>query len=141
MQHNPLETILRHSLGLRRTIDDSSMDGMHNAFPPFNIIVDDHDNPTKFRVEIAVAGFKREELSVKITKESGLPLLVIMGNKAGGEDGNKYMVKGLRANHFTRKFTMSGHMRPISTALKDGILSVDLEIIEPQEHEVNLLIG
>lgn len=141
MQHNPLETILRHSLGLRRVLDgESAFDNDHSSFPPFNIIVDDHDNPTKFTVEVAVAGFSREQLSVKITKESGLPMLVITGQKTDGEDGNKYMVKGLRARHFTRKFAMSGHMRPIGTKLADGILSVELEIVEPKEHEVNLLI-
>jgi molecular chaperone IbpA len=111
------------------------------TFPPYNIIVNDRLNPTKYTLECAVAGFTRDQISVKIKKENGLSILAIKGSKpppAG--DATIYQVQGLATRAFSREFTMSDSIKVDSVQLADGILTVNLSTQQVLQRETILQI-
>ena len=80
-----------------------------------------------FTVELAVAGFDKKEISV--TKEKNI--LVIEGSS---EDSDKDFVhKGLASRSFNRRFTLADDVEIDSAVYKNGILSVSLVRVIPEE--------
>lgn len=99
----------------------------HNQtnYPPYNIVKDGDD---KYRVEIAVAGFLQDEIT--ITVEDGT--LIVEGNKQVEEKG-EYLHKGIGGRDFTRKFTLSDTVEVRGADIVNGILVISLENIIPEE--------
>lgn len=97
--------------------------GTQNNYPPHNIVKVDDDH---YVVELAVAGFKQDDLNIEF-KDS---VLTITGKK---EDNREYTHKGISSREFKRSFTLGEYVEAISASLADGILSVNLERIIPEE--------
>lgn len=103
----------------------------NNNYPPYNILKHD-DN--KFVIELAVAGFRQGDINVIVEKN----LLTITGDKIENIDEldnpqPEYVHRGISARNFTRTFTLADHVEVIDASAKDGILSVTLERIVPEE--------
>jgi molecular chaperone IbpA len=100
-----------------------------SAFPPYNI-VKLADN--RYRVELAVAGFAENELSVE-TKEK---VLVIAGTKSAEGETSEFLHRGIAARGFKREFQLADFVEVSSASLKNGILSIDLvrEVPAAQQH-------
>ena len=92
------------------------------GYPPHNVVQIDEDN---YLIEIAVAGFKQENLDVEL-KDS---ILTVTGKK---EDGRAYTHKGISSREFTRTFTLGEHVQVVGARLEDGILSIELERVIPE---------
>ena len=97
----------------------------HNSgFPQYNIVqVSDYD----YTIEMAVAGYNKNELDVSVDNET----LTIVGAKEDTE--RKYVYRGLAARNFTRKFTLADTVVVKGVSLNDGILTVDLHRVVPEE--------
>lgn len=95
------------------------------TYPPYNI-VRLSDNRTV--LELAVAGFKEDDLTVTIDNE----YLRVTGKK---EDVNdvKYLYKGIGTRAFERVFTLSKDTKVESAEYADGILSVFFSYEIPEE--------
>ena len=94
-------------------------------YPPYNIIKHDAEN---YCIEIAVAGFTKEDISISKEKER----LSIEGKQEEGEE-QEYVHKGLASRSFKRTFTLADDIVVKGADMKNGILSVDLERIVPEE--------
>lgn len=94
-----------------------------NNYPPHNIVQIDDNN---FLIEIAVAGFKQENLDIQL-KDS---VLTVSGKK---EDARTYSHKGISSREFTRTFTLGEHVHVNGADLEDGILAIKLERVIPEE--------
>jgi len=94
-------------------------------YPPYNIIKTDENSYT---LELAVAGFKREDL--EITLEDGS--LKITGNQTQDEDST-YIHKGISTRNFVRTFTLMDTIVVNGADLNDGILNINLENVIPEE--------
>lgn len=92
------------------------------GYPPHNVVQIDEDN---YLIEIAVAGFKQENLDVEL-KDS---ILTVTGKK---EDDRAYTHKGISSREFTRAFTLGEHVQVVGARLEDGILSIELERVIPE---------
>ena len=109
---------------------EDGFDGFHE-YPASNIkrIADDH-----YRIEIAVAGFSKEDLSIEIQDQT----LVIAGNKKEetSEEKEDYLQRGIKARSFRQCFQMTEHDRILDATLRNGILEVDVkrEMPEPKKH-------
>lgn len=91
------------------------------GYPPYNIESTGEDS---WRIEIAVAGFKPDELSVEM-KEN---LLTVAGRKtANGEDGRRYLHRGLAERGFERRFQVADYVYVTDASLVDGLLQIDLK--------------
>lgn len=100
-----------------------------DAYPPYNVWTVKPQNVADVAettyIELAVAGFKKHELSVNL--EDGV--LSIAGEKQNGDEAtasNGY--RGIARRDFIRKFRI-GHKYVVSGAyLEDGILKVQIDL-------------
>lgn len=97
-----------------------------NSYPPYNLIKTDENH---YVVELAVAGFKQEDLD--ITVEDGV--LSIEGKIADKEETLAYLHRGISARAFKRVFTLADTVVVRSADLSDGMLRVELENVIPEE--------
>jgi molecular chaperone IbpA len=90
----------------------------NTTYPPYNVIKvnDDH-----LVMEFAVAGFKKDEISVTTEKN----VLTIKSTKDDAED-KEYLHKGIAARKFTRLFTLPEYFEVDSASVDNGILYIDL---------------
>ena len=97
------------------------------AFPPVNIIRKDQYN---FVIELAVAGYKIDEIDITTEKNS----LKVTGKKTG-EDDREYLAKGIAGRQFSRQFVLSDTIVVRGANLADGILSIIVENVIPEEQK------
>jgi molecular chaperone IbpA len=122
--------LFRSSVGfdrLAQLLDLASRgDETKPGFSPYNIETRGED---AYRVTLAVAGFRPEDLSVEVREQS----LVISG-KAPGEDGGDRRVlhRGIAGQSFRRTFQLADRVQVSGARLENGLLYVDLVRIVPQ---------
>ena len=97
----------------------------NSNYPPYNIVKHDAEN---FSIELAVAGFTKKDISISKEKER----LSIEGKQEEGEE-QEYVHKGLASRSFKRTFTLADDIVVKGADMKNGILSVSLERIVPEE--------
>lgn len=95
------------------------------SYPPYNII---RLSDTKTVLELAVAGFKEEDLTV--TVDDGH--LRVAGKKDDVDD-TKYLYKGIGTRAFERVFTLAKDTKVDGAEYADGILSVFFSYEVPEE--------
>ena len=95
-----------------------------STFPPHNIIKAD-DN--KYVVELAVAGFAKEEIDIQVQEGN----LTIKGEKNDKDESN-YLHRGIGTRSFTKVITIADTIEVKGAEIKDGILRVGLENIIPE---------
>ena len=97
-------------------------------YPPYNLIRTGDDT---FVIEVALAGFSREELNVEI-KEN---VLHINGEKELVEDDGKkdFIHKGIGTRRFHKTFTLAEYVEVVEGAYVDGVLTVVCERQLPEE--------
>jgi molecular chaperone IbpA len=95
------------------------------TYPPYNIVKIDED---KYVMEFAVAGFKKDDISVTTEKN----VLSIKADKTEADEKN-YTHKGIAARKFTRAFTLPEYFEVDSASVNDGILYIDLVRNVPEE--------
>lgn len=101
------------------------------TYPPHNIIrIDD----TKFVIELAVAGFKKSEIT--ITENKGV--LMLKGSKES-EPESTYQHRGIGKRAFEKSFRIAEYYEIENAALEDGILSVSFVKNEPEETKPKLI--
>ena len=96
------------------------------GYPPYNI---ERTDENAYRVEIAVAGFRPEELSIEV-KEN---LLTVTGRKAANDDARKFLHRGLAERNFERRFQLADYVVVTDAALADGLLSISLKRELPEQ--------
>ena len=94
-------------------------------YPPYNIVKTSED---EFHIEVAVAGFSEGEIEINLDNR----LLTIKGSKAT-EPEAEYLHKGISNRNFLREFTLAEHVEVASAGQKDGILTINLVRIIPEE--------
>ena len=104
------------------------------GYPPYNI---ERTDENAYRVEIAVAGFRPEELNIEV-KEN---LLTVQGRKAANDDQRKFLHRGLAERNFERRFQLADYVIVTEAALADGLLSISLkrelpEALKPRHIEI-----
>ena len=132
MNANALDFINRHFVGfddLYRAVERGAT-SIKN-YPPHNVIRVD-DNRT--RIELAVAGFTREELEVEVENNQ----LTVRATRAEPEDV-EYLFRGISARSFAKKWTLDRHLEVKSVKLENGILTVDIVREIPEEEKPKLL--
>lgn len=113
---------------------DSIFDALENpttakksqGYPPYNVVKKDD---THFLIEIAIAGFKKDDISLTLEKGE----LTIKGEQAGHEDRAEYVHRGISSRQFVRKFTLADTMSVVGADIVDGLLLVGLENQIPEE--------
>ena len=98
-----------------------------SAFPPVNVV---KTGDYTYLVELAVAGYKLDEIDITAEKNS----LKVTGKKTETDD-RQYIKKGIAGRTFSRQFVLSDTIVVRDAELADGILSITLENIVPEEQK------
>jgi molecular chaperone IbpA len=85
-------------------------------------------------MEFAVAGFKRDEISVTTEKN----VLTIKSTKDDSDD-KEYLHKGIAARKFTRSFTLPEYFEVDGATVDNGILYINLIRNIPEEKKPKVI--
>ena len=120
--------MLRSMIGFDRMLDvlESARDtAPASNYPPYNIEKTGEDS---WRIEIAVAGFSPDELSVVQERNE----LLVTGAKKGDQPG-QFLYRGIATRSFDRRFELADYVEVKSAGLVDGLLTIELVREVPEE--------
>jgi len=123
-----VKDIEKYSIGMDEWLH--RMGAVHESkenYPPYNLI---KKSNMRFRLEVALAGFKKEE--VKVYSENNK--LFVEGHRATDDEEVEYIHKGVATRDFTRVWTISDDVVIDEAYYYDGILVVELQRVIP-EHQ------
>ena len=119
---------------LANLLETAAADGAA-GYPPYNI---ERTDENAYRIEIAVAGFRPDELNIEV-KEN---LLTVQGRKAANDDQRQFLHRGLAERNFERRFQLADYVIVDDAKLGDGLLSISLkrelpEALKPRTIAIN----
>ena len=122
------DKITKNSIGMDEYLNNFfNSDFPQTNYPPYNLIqLNNHES----KLEIALAGFKKDELQV--FTEFGK--LYVKGKKEESEVAGEFVHKGLAQRSFERIWTVSDDTKIGSVKFEDGLLTVELNKIVPDHH-------
>ena len=109
-----------------------------DTYPPYNIerIAANNGASDMLRITLAVAGFSEDDLEITLEDNQ----LVIRGKQTDDRE-REYLHRGIAARQFQRNFVLADGIEVRSAALKNGLLSLDLERHEPERQVRKIQIG
>tara|TARA_B100000035_G_scaffold48378_1_gene36935 strand:+ start:1147 stop:1581 length:435 start_codon:yes stop_codon:yes gene_type:complete len=123
-----LDRITRNSIGMDEYFDKLFKAQAESNYPPYNLV---QLSNTESRLEIALAGFKKDE--VNVYTEYGK--LVVKSEKNHTEkEEQTYVVQGLAQRNFERSWTISDDTEVRSVTFEDGLLTIMLGKVVPEHH-------
>lgn len=137
MRNADFSPLYRSMVGFDRLaalLDAAAKSETASNWPPYNI---ETTGENAYRVEIAVAGFKPEELNVEVKEGT----LTVAGRKTANDDAKRYLHRGLAERNFERRFQLADYVLVTDAQLADGLLSIDLkrelpEAMKPRRIEI-----
>jgi molecular chaperone IbpA len=120
-------------IGFDNLFNKVSKPTIQTNYPPYNII---KTKENWYELQLAIAGFKIEDLDIEF--KDGV--LTIKGNKS--DTTHEYIHKGISTRSFERSFTLVNTIVVRAADLTDGILTIQLENIIPDEKKAHkIMIG
>ena len=124
-----------YAVGYDRIFDHLSRYVDNNAtstgFPPYNIRKEGDYNYT---IEMALAGFGKKDIEVEVTEGT----LSVRSVKENTEDDST-VYRGISRRRFDRKFTVADDVVVNGASLENGMLTIDLERVVPEEKKPRLI--
>ena len=114
----------RHFVGFDSLLNELELRHEDTNYPPYNIIKQGNN---RYAIEIAVAGFSKDE--IEITSEDRD--LIVKASKE--QKDAEYLHKGISTKSFERNFRLADHVQVVGADLSDGMLSIELEVVLPDE--------
>jgi molecular chaperone IbpA len=129
----------RSTVGFDRLFDmleNSTFGQTQENYPPFDLI---KEGENEYRIELAVAGFKPEELDITAQQN----VLIVSGRKKDESDekGSDYIYRGIATRSFERRFALADHIQVRGADIRDGLLSIELvreipEAMKPKKIDI-----
>jgi molecular chaperone IbpA len=127
---------------LFREIDEllelSSNQSVSGGFPPYNLYKEEDG----YSIELAVAGFKADDLKVERDRTAGTLTVSGGDSKSSGTeivDTRKPIRQGIAKRTFVRTFTLAEDVEVTGVDLKDGMLSIRLKQEKKPENKPEVL--
>ena len=124
-----------YAVGFDRIFDNLSRYTTDNVqstgFPPYNIRKEGDYN---YVIEMALAGFGKEDIEVEVADGT----LSVRSVKENSEDDST-QYRGISYRRFERKFTMADDIVVNGAKLENGMLTVELERVVPEEKKPRLI--
>ena len=98
----------------------------NDTYPPHNVIKADD---MKYDIELAVAGFSKDDITIELKEH----VLYIKGDREKRRKDNAYVHKGISGRKFSKSFRLSEYAEVSGADLTDGILTVSIEVVLPEE--------
>ena len=113
---------------LSRYVDNNTTS---TGFPPYNIRKEGDYNYT---IEMALAGFGKKDIEVEVTEGT----LSVRSVKENAEDDST-VYRGISYRKFDRKFTVADDVLVNGASLENGMLTIDLERVVPEEKKPRII--
>ena len=127
-----------YAVGFDRTFDRLFDYVTHQAestgYPPYNI---QKTEDYKFEIEMALAGFDKKDIEIEVAE--GVLTVKSLRDKDTGATDDYTLYKGISQRNFTRKFTLADDIVVKGAELKNGMLTINLERIVPEEKKPQLI--
>ena len=127
-----------YAVGFDRTFDRLFDYVTHQAestgYPPYNI---QKTEDYKFEIEMALAGFDKKDIEIEVAE--GVLTVKSLKDKDTGTTDDYTLYKGISQRNFTRKFTLADDIVVKGAELKNGMLTINLERIVPEEKKPQLI--
>ena len=123
MRNLNLDPFWRTSIGFDRLfdlMDESLRFEPEDHYPPCNIVRTGED---KYRISLAVAGFKPEQISVTVDQNT----LLITGRVPERQGDAEYLYRGIAGRPFERRFNLADYVEVKRASFEDGLLQIELE--------------
>ena len=109
--------------------------GQAPGYPPYNIESQGQD---AWRITMAVAGFREEDLDIQIKQNALSVSGNIPANDCGDETGSNFLHRGIVARSFQQRFDLADHVKVSDANLDNGLLTIDLvrelpEALQPRK--------
>jgi len=102
------------------------------GFPPYNIR---KGGDYTYVIEMALAGFSKDDIEIEVADS----LLTVRSIKENDENDNP-LYRGISYRKFNRKFTLADDIVVNDASLENGMLTIDLEQIVPDEKKPRKII-
>ena len=133
-----LEKVLGFSVGFDSMFDrwESVFDfnsANNTSYPPYNIR---REGDEKYFIELAIAGLNEDDLEVSLQSQ----VLNIRSKKESDQEPeDNYVHRGIAKRQFEREFTLSDDIVVKGCDLTNGMLTIELEKIIPEEKRARLI--
>ena len=112
---------------LARYVDNNSQS---TGFPHYNI----RKEGDNYVIEMALAGFSKDDIEVEISEQT----LSVRSDKKD-ETGEWTFHRGISSRKFDRRFTLADDIVVKGAKLENGMLTIELERIVPEEKKPRLI--
>ena len=124
-----LAPLFRSSVGFDR-FNDLFETALRNepgsTYPPYNV---EKHGDDQYRIVVAAAGFQEEDLELQVEKG----VLTISGGKRDSNEGVTFLHQGIAQRAFKLSFRLADHIEIKAADLRNGLLSIDLLRVIPEE--------
>ena len=96
-------------------------------YPPYNVV---KESDTKWRVEMALAGWSRDE--IEISTETNV---LCVKSKSEKDSEDEFIHRGVAKRAFSRSFNISDDVEVGDVTYKDGLLAIRLTKIVPEKQK------
>jgi len=124
-----LAPLFRSSVGFDR-FNDLFETALRNepgsSYPPYNV---EKHGDDQYRIVVAAAGFQKEDLDLQVEKG----VLTISGGKRDTDESVTFLHQGIAQRAFKLSFRLADHIEIKDAALRNGLLSIDLLRVIPEE--------
>ena len=103
-----------------------------SGYPPYNIFKDG----LKFKIEIALAGIDKKDVDIELC--DGVLTIKHDGPKEDNS-AEEALHKGIAKGAFKLKFTLAEDLEVLGAAIKNGLLTVNLERVVPDHKKPRVI--
>ena len=104
----------------------------NDTYPPHNVIKSDD---MKYDIELAIAGFSKNDITIELKEH----VLYIKGDRDKRRNDEAYVHKGISGRKFSKSFRLSEYAEVSGADLTDGILTVSIEVVLPEEKRPQII--
>tara|TARA_R100001143_G_scaffold58827_1_gene56983 strand:+ start:169 stop:603 length:435 start_codon:yes stop_codon:yes gene_type:complete len=126
------DSFFRHSVGFDRIFAHlERMRGVLPSYPPHDLMKTEEG----YQIEMAVAGFSKDNLKIELKEDT----LSISGEIKGDAHQSEYLYKGIAERKFVKHFSLCEHADVSDVTLKDGVLTIQITIAVPEKEKPKVL--
>jgi len=120
-----INSLTPYSIGFDTVFDRLSQNIDDSSYPPYNIRkVGEFD----YTIELALAGFSKKDIEVKVVDG-----VISISSLKENSESDETLYRGISYRKFTKKFSLADDMEVKGAKLDNGLLSIDLERIVPED--------
>ena len=132
---DPFDRVKTYSIGFDRMFN-TLLEKNHQAavgYPPYNI---QQTEDFKYEIEMALAGFDKKDIEIEIADG----VLTVRSVKENIDQTDEWTLhRGISYRKFNRKFTLADDIIVNDAKLENGLLTITLEQIVPEEKKPRLI--